>query len=198
MTMAAARPPDFDRPRAARRSDVFTRDRVVGVPWNRALQPIFDAKCVRCHEGTPGPANKSLTLTDEVGNVQTVVFDLRGGVSSGGEISVGGEMISGYSASHLSLLGPMTLDRDSGVTVTGDLRSAVEPGAARRSMLFQRLNPPQLYGSLRKRLYPGRPVHPVDVGGEELTLDEYALLILMADMGGQFYSRENAPGQSGY
>jgi hypothetical protein len=30
--------------------------------------------------------------------------------------------------------------------------------------------------------------------GFTLTADEYALLIRMADFGGQFYSRENAPG----
>lgn len=37
-------------------------------------------------------------------------------------IGLGGEMISGYSASHLSLLGPAALDlRERGITVTGEL-----------------------------------------------------------------------------
>jgi hypothetical protein len=36
-------------------------------------------------------------------------------------------------------------------------------------------------------------VHPFDVNGVELTEDEYYLLILATDAGGQFYSRENAP-----
>jgi hypothetical protein len=40
------------------------------------------------------------------------------------------------------------------------------------------------------------PPHPADVGGTALTPDEYRLLIEMADNGGQFYSRENAPGQN--
>ena len=31
------------------------------------------------------------------------------------------------------------------------------------------------------------------IGGTELTADEYYLLILSTDAGGQFYSRENAP-----
>ena len=37
------------------------------------------------------------------------------------------------------------------------------------------------------------PAHAAAVG-QELTADEYYLLVLMADLGGQFYSRENAPG----
>ena len=40
--------------------------------------------------------------------------------------------------------------------------------------------------------FPGTP-HPVDVGGTELTPDEYYLLSLNIDMGGQFFSRENLP-----
>jgi hypothetical protein len=34
----------------------------------------------------------------------------------------------------------------------------------------------------------------VDVGGTELTPDEYYLLILNIDMGGQFFFRENKDG----
>jgi hypothetical protein len=197
ITMAmATRPPSFDRPRAERRSNDFSMGRVVGVPWDKALQPIFDAKCVSCHEGTAGAANKSLTFTDEMNNKQTFVFDLRGGPTS---LNIGGEMISGYSASHLSLLGPMMGElAEEGITVTGDLLPQIEPGNARGSRLFQKLNPPEILGDGVTRLRPGMPVHPVDVGGQELTRDELYLLILMADAGGQFYSRENAPGGSGY
>jgi hypothetical protein len=43
------------------------------------------------------------------------------------------------------------------------------------------------------RFKPGAPVHPQDVGGQALTNEEYYLLILSTDAGGQFYSRENAP-----
>jgi len=43
------------------------------------------------------------------------------------------------------------------------------------------------------RYRQGAPVHPVDVGGSELSPDEYYLLILATDAGAQFYARENAP-----
>lgn len=190
-------PMNFDAPRVARRSTTFTRDQVVGVPWDQALQPIFDAHCVECHDGTPGPANRTITFTDETGASQSFTFDLRGHEVSYG---VGEAMVSGYSASHLSLLGPMMMElEEAGITVSGDLPIYVRPGAARESLLFEVLNPPQLYPydpSVRR--YPGKVPHLVAKGRPDLSADEYYLLILMADMGGQFYSRENAPGASGY
>jgi hypothetical protein len=109
----------------------------------------------------------------------------------------GDELLSGYSASHLSLLGPMMRDlQEAGLEIEGDVPIYVEPESARESVLIQKINPPQLYPEVDTsvRAFPDQPVHPVDVGGEELTPEEYHLLILMADAGGQFYSRENAPG----
>jgi hypothetical protein len=85
------------------------------------------------------------------------------------------------------------------VTITvlggGEIKEYVQPASARDSVLIQKLNPPQLYPTVNTsvRFNPDAPVHPVDVGGTELTPDEYYILILMADMGGQFYSRENTP-----
>jgi hypothetical protein len=200
----AAGPSLFDRPRADRRSDVFTRGSVVGVPWDDALQPIFDATtrngrattaCSTCHNGVAGPGNKSLTFTDpETGMTQTFVFNLGGETVSYG---VGDVMLSGYSASHLSLLGPMMGElAEEGIEVTGDLPVYVIPNQARNSLLFQKLNPFQLYPTDETtRFVPGGPIHPADVGAEPLTEDEYYLLILMTDSGGQFYSRENAPNE---
>jgi hypothetical protein len=82
-----------------------------------------------------------------------------------------------------------------GITVTGDMPNYVNPGDAAHSLLFSKMNPPQLYPYDPSVLFePGMPVHPADVGGQALTEDEYYLLVLMADMGGQYFSRENAPG----
>jgi hypothetical protein len=191
----AAGPLMTDRPRADRRSTTYTQAGVVGVPWDLALQPIFDAKCISCHDGDPSkPGNKSLTITDPTtGMSQTITFDLRGQTVSYG---VGTTMLSGYSASHLSLMGPMmTKLTEAGLTVSGNMPVYVNPADAKGSLLFQKLNPPQLYPvDTSVRFMAGAPIHPADVGGQELTPDEYYLLILMADQGGQFYSRENAPG----
>ncbi len=196
----ASTPASFDKPRALRRSDQWTQpDKVVGVPWDKALQPIFDAKCVSCHDGTPGAANKSITFTyDATGESQTFTFNLKGDTVS---IAIGGEMISAYTASHLSLLGPMTLELDKkGITVTGAMPIYVQPKDARNSILIQKINPPAVYPTYNEgdRFMSGQTPHPVDVGGQALTRDEYRLLVLMADFGGQFYSRENDPGASGY
>ncbi len=199
-----AGPAKLDRARNLRFSTTYTRDKVVGVPWEddasrpgrTALQTIFTNKCAGCHNGVAGPGNRSLTLTDATtGLSQTIVFDLRGGPVTYG---IGEVMLSGYSRSHLSLLGPMMSKLDEAglqITVTGDMPIYVEPGSARKSLLFEKLNPPQLYPVVdtNVRFKPGAPVHPADVGGTELTPDEYYLLILSTDAGGQYYSRENAP-----
>jgi hypothetical protein len=183
-----------ETPRASRVSSSYTRDGEVGIPWDTALQPIFDAHCTGCHNGTAGAANPSWTIMDPLtGASFTWTFDLRGGAANYG---VGAEMFSGYSASHLSLMGPMMRDlEEAGLVISGDLTIYVEPGNARESKLIQKLNPPQQFPNqdLNVRAFPGVAAHAADVG-QELTPDEYYLLVTMADNGGQFYSRENAPG----
>jgi hypothetical protein len=195
----ASTPVSFDKPRALRQSADFSYNKAVGVPWDKALQKIFDAKCISCHDGTPGAANKSITFTyDATGESQTFTFNLKGDAAA---INIGGEMISAYSASHLSLLGPMTLELDKkGITVTGDMPIYVQPKDARNSILIQKINPPAVYPTYNEadRFMSGQTPHPVDVGGQALTRDEYRLLVLMADFGGQFYSRENNPGAQAY
>lgn len=192
----AAGPVDLmsDVPRTDRMSDDFSRDEVVGVPWDEALQPIFDENCVSCHDGSDSEANPSWTIVDpDSGESQTITFDLRG---HDFDIEVGEALLSAYTASHLSLLGPMIEDlEDAGLEVEGDVPNYVQPTEARDSELIRVLNPPVLYPEPdpSERAFDG-PVHPADVGGDELTPEEYHLLILMADAGGQFYSRENIAG----
>ena len=180
--------------RFERKSTDYTMDNVVGVPWDQALQPIFDAKCVSCHDGDASkPGNESFTITDpETGESMTWTFNL-----SGEEVTYGiGElMLSGYSASHLSIMGPMMTElEEEGLVIEGDVPIYVEPTNARESKLIQVLNPPKLYPSVDTavRAFDG-PSH-AEAQGFTLTPDEYHLFILMADAGGQFYSRENAPG----
>ena len=200
VTQAIARGPVHlrsENTRAQRVSNSFTIANTIGVPWDQALQGVFDRKCVSCHEGTPGLANPSWTLTDPVTNeFFTWTFDLRGGEAIYG---VGELMFSGYSRSHLSLMGPSMRDlEDTDLVLTGSTKVYVEPGRARASELIKKLNPPQAFPvDATKRAFPiaDFPAHAAAVG-HELTADEYYLLILMADNGGQFYSRENAPGRN--
>ncbi|HKE18294.1 MAG TPA: hypothetical protein VKB80_25625 [Kofleriaceae bacterium] len=180
------------------RFDRVTTDQAtpVGIPWDTALQPIFDAKCAMggCHDGTPGAANKSFTITDpETNQSQSFTFDLRGGAV---DFQFGETMLSGYSRSHLSLLGPAMLELEEfDLVVTGDMPTYVVPEDARGSLLIQELNPPRLYPDVdsEDRAFGGVQGHSEDMGFP-LTPDEFRLLIEMVDNGGQFYSRENAPG----
>lgn len=195
LTQAMGRGPTHLReatPRADRVSAGYTKAGTVGIPWDRALQPIFDAKCVSCHNGTPGPANPSWTISDPMtGATFTWTFDLRGGPATYG---VGDEMLSGYSASHLSIIGPSMRDLErADLVVVGDLKTYVEPGNAKGSELLKKLNPPQQFPTvdMASRAFAGG-AHARDLG-VELTPDEYYLLVMMADNGGQFYARENAP-----
>lgn len=176
---------------------------IVGVPWDQALQPLFDAKCVGCHDGSASAANPSWTITDpDTGDSFTWTFNLTGGAADYG---LGDVILSGYSASHLSLMGPDIAElEDAGLTVTGDLTVYIEPTRARDSKLIQVLNPPQLFAydeatssvveayDESVRAFDGA-VHGQEQGFT-LTPAEYYLLILAADNGGQFYSRENAAG----
>jgi hypothetical protein len=181
---------------------------VRGVPWDLAIQPILDRKCATCHDGdATKPYNPSYTVTDMTsGTYQKFVFDLRGQKVN---VMVGEKMTGDYTASYLSLMGLGELLGEDVVSITGTPPNYVVPGAAESSALMMLLNPPQRYPvdkSVRAfqttpwsmtvggtpMMFPGTP-HPADVGGTELTPDEYYLLILDIDMGGQFYFRENLP-----
>ena len=115
-----------------------------------------------------------------------------------GRVRAGEAIMTGYSASHLSLLGPMMSDlEEAGLVIVGEMPIYVQPANARGSLLIQKLNPPRQYPNVdmndgvfgdRSTVIP----HDVEVGFP-LTADEYLTLVRMADFGGQFYSRENAP-----
>lgn len=187
-------PVNLDTARPTRLSTTYTYGNVRGVPWDKALQPIFDAKCIACHDGDAAkPGNPSFTVTDMTsGTSQTFVFDLRGQKLP---VTVGEMMTGDFTASYLSLMGLGEILGDDVVTISGGMEfDFAVPSDAARSKVIQKLNPPQRFPAVDTavRRFNGA-VHPVDVGGTELTPDEYYLLSLSIDMGGQFYSRENRP-----
>ncbi len=182
--------------RSLRVSASYTRDTTVGVPWDQALQQVFDAKCVSCHNGVAGAANPSWSITDPMtGETFDWTFNLSGDAV---DWAIGGEMMSGYSASHLSLMGPDMMElEEAGLVVTGELTIYIEPSKARDSILIQKLNPVQQFPTqdMNNRAFDTSEFVPhAQAMGVELTADEYYLMVLAADNGGQFYSRENAPG----
>jgi hypothetical protein len=186
---------NLDVPRVQRVSTNYTYGNVRGVPWDLAIQPVLDAKCVSCHNGDASKSyNPSYTVTDMTsGTMQTFVFDLRGTKVN---VTVGERMTSNFTASYLSLMGLGEILGDDVVSITGTPPNYVQAASAETSSLITLLNPPQRFPAVDTsvRLVPGAMPHPLDVpggNGVELTPDEYYILGLNIDMGGQFFFREN-------
>ena len=211
--LASGKPPDLMSAvaRADRKSVDFSRDKVVGMPWDKAFQAVLDKyNCKSCHDGDSSKAgNRVLTLTDAMGNHQTITFNLSGDKAN---YVVGAEMISAYTNSHLSLLGVMTLELEKkGIMTTGDLPVYVQPEDAHGSLLFKKLNPKEVFvkagatpkyfcetndcsSTLAGWVTPGaKTQHPGPIAD-----DDMYLLLLTADMGGQFFSRENSDEAGSY
>jgi len=187
-------------PRAQRMNDTqFGRDQIMGVAWDKALQPMFTAKCVSCH----GPDNVAgipgYTITDPVtGQSVTWTFDLSARLVT---MNIGGVDLGEWPASYISMAGPdMEAIGESDLVVAGNFKVYLNAQDARGSLGILKLNPPVQFPtqSLATRFVPGTQPHMAAVGGTELTADEYYALILAADLGVNFYARENNPGLSQY
>ena len=191
-------PVNLDTPRATRVSTDYSYDRIRGVPWDLAIQPIFDEKCADCHDGSNRPGNPTYTVVDMTTNtMQTFTFDLRGQKMM---ITVGERMTGDFTASYISLVGLEMEFGENQVMVIGNPKQYVEAGAAASSELIKKLNPPQRFPLDENiRLMPGVMPHPLETAMtrpsgkplEALTPDEYYRLILNIDMGAQFFFREN-------
>ena len=114
--------------RPDRASTTYTYDSVVGVPWDKALQPIFDAHCVDCHDGTAGAANPSYTITDMTDMTTFMfTFNLKGTPTT---INAGDQVYT-YNASYISMLGPAMAFMEKNIMVTGDAASSTSSPAPR-------------------------------------------------------------------
>jgi hypothetical protein len=181
-----------------------------GVPWDKAIQPILDAQCVSCH----GPDNKagvgSYTVTDMTTMTdQTFNFDLSAGKLN---VTVGERMTGDFTTSYISIMGLGEILGDDAVMITSNGTSImgqpfpvsyVAPAAAARSNLMKMLNPPQRFPAvdMNTRAFTADNLSSDEQAWTQafatahasvkLTADEYYLLILNIDMGGQFFFREN-------
>jgi hypothetical protein len=199
--------------------DLAGTDRITGVPWDLGVQQVFDdAGCASCHDGTPGPANPSISIADTgegaTGEPTIWTFDL------GGErIDIEyGLMAGNFTKSHISMLLVDGLMMEEGVEIemvdpAQPYQSYMVSQSARDSVLVQYVQPTRLYpdadpndfafagtskwdGSAYENQHPNADTPGFDADQHRaLTPEEKYLLILAADMGGQFYSLENAPGQ---
>jgi len=187
-------------PRTNRLSTTYTRDGIMGVPWDLAVQQIFDSRpgvaanqqCVFCHNGTMSAANPTYTLTAPGGQSMTWTFDLSARQVT---LAVGTEMTQSFSASYLSMVGPdMEAIQMAKVMISGNFNIYMLPENAAGSIGIQLLNPVQQYPTQDATKHAfATPTHASVEGFPELTPDEYYTLTLAADMGANYYSRENNP-----
>jgi hypothetical protein len=178
-------------------------DRLVGMAWNKAIQPVFDAKCVSCHDGTPSAANPTYQIVDPMTGtaVATFTFDLTNKPVS---INYGMGDVQEYPASYISMAGPdMEAIEMGNLMVTGTLPckttagtptlACMEPQNSRDSYVIRLLNPTKLFPTpSTERAFQTTP-HSAAAGFTELTSTEFYKLILAADMGVNYYARENNP-----
>jgi len=174
-------------------------DQIVGVAWDKAVQPIFDSKCVSCHNGVPGPANPTYTITDPTGVVAPITwtFNLS---STPVTMDYGMGMVDSFTASYFTMAGPdMEAIEKNNLMITGDFAVYMNPEDSRDSIVMQKVNPTQLFPTVDQtvRAFTTSP-HSVEEGYTELTPTEFYKLILAADMGANFYSRENNPHSNAY
>jgi hypothetical protein len=179
-----------------------TPDQIVGVAWDKQVQPIFDAKCVSCHNGTPGPANPSYTITNPTtGAATTWTFNLSSTLVTE---DYGNGMVETFSASYFSMVGPdMEAITRGGLVISGNFAVYLNPQDAHGSTAIQMLNPSVLYptacdasvaGNTCQRAFATAPHSTVGyTDGKELTPTQFYTLILAADMGANYFARENNP-----
>ncbi|MGE0872017.1 MAG: hypothetical protein AB7P03_25890 [Kofleriaceae bacterium] len=185
-------------PRAQRlQKTELTRDKLMGIAWDTMLQPIFDAKCVSCHDDNNTAGVLPYTITDPMTGAEiTWTFNLSGGPLPAEFAEVGGE--SAFTKSYFSMAGPdMEALEEGDLMVTGNFKVYLEPENARDSYAIKLLNPlRQFPAQTAERAFTTTP--HMDGRGPDLTADEFYMLILATDMGVNFYSRENNPGLDVY
>jgi hypothetical protein len=173
-------------------------DKLVGMAWDKAVQPMFDGRCTGCHNGTPGPANPSYQVVDPATGaiVFKFTFDL---TSTPVTIPSTDEGPQTYPASYVSIAGlDMEAIQRLQLMITGDTAAAggyAEPMNSRGSMIIQKLNPMQVYPAPTTQRAFNTTAHSVDAGGTgypELTQAEFLRLILAIDNGLNYYARENS------
>jgi hypothetical protein len=190
-------------------SQVAIADRVE-LPWHGAvdgsatLQALFDAKCVSCHDGGANDpfAGRSYMVTvppeegaGEQGEMaQPLVYEVPYLLlTSTAMTSYYEDEPVSYPASYLTLLYPSAMMGE--VQIEGDVPDPpwVIPGSARESRLIQKINATPADERAGSEWAWPTPAHPEDVG-VELTPEERLMLIRMADLGAQYYSRRNVEG----
>ncbi len=190
-------------------------EKLVGMGWGDAdpttggtgsIQQVFTDNCVSCHDKNNTAGIPGYTISDAMGNVVAQwTFNLSPDpvTINYGPATDDGPAMQTYSASYFTMAGPdMEAIEMNNLVITGNFKVYMNPEDAHGSLLMQKINPTQLFPTpdANVRAYPGTTPHS-SVGytsGRELTATEFYKLILAADMGVNYYARENNPHSSDY
>ena len=172
---------------------------IVGVGWTTQVQPILTANCVTgCHDANNSAGVKGYTITDpKTGTSVSWALNLTGDpLPAGMAIATGG---GSYSASYISMAGlDMEAVEKGHLMISGNYNAYLNPEDARGSIAIKLLNPKQLFPApSATRAFPGT-AHLIAKGKPDLSAQDFYTLILAADMGVNFYARENNPHSAGY
>ncbi len=207
ITQAAAIGPTkamSDVPRAQRMSTdaelaspTTAPDRLVGMAWNKALQPMFDSKCVTCHGDDNIAGIAPYVITDAMGNeVARWTFNL-----TGKDVTIDygmGEMQT-YSASYFTMAGPdMEAIEMGNLMISGNFKVYMNPQDSRGSEVIKMVNPTQLFPTPNTGVRAFSTTPHSTGKYTELTPTEFYKLILAADMGVNYFARENNPHSGSY
>ncbi len=173
------------------------------IPWDKNdlgkpfIQQILDAKCTKCHDGGANDpdAGKTyqLTRTDPVtGEVTTYTIPYLKLTSDPVTVYYD-RAVHTWPVSYVSLFYPSAMMMDMGTEkITGTVPPMwMVPANARGSAMIQKINVRAADGTTAW----ASTLHDEDQSSA-LTSDERKALILAADLGGQFYARQNTEFQA--
>jgi hypothetical protein len=172
---------------------------VVGVAWDKHVQPIFTQSCVTgCHDANNTAGIPGYQIQDAMGKViADVHLDLSGTpIPAALAVAAGG---GAFTTSYFSVFGPdaEAIERNNLKIVPPNATvQYLKPLDAAHSIMIQKLNPTQLFPTpSATRAFPvgTNPPHLTALGKTDLNSLQFYVLILSADMGGQFFARENNP-----
>jgi Hydrazine synthase alpha subunit middle domain len=167
---------------------------IVGVGWNTQVQPILSANCVTgCHDANNSANVPGYTITDpKTGTMVNVTLDLTdAALPASLAVAAGG---GAYSRSYFSMAGPdMEAIEKGDLMISGTFKVYMKPQDSRGSIAIQKLNPTRLFPApTGQRAFAGSG-HLVEKGRTDLSSRDHYMLILAADMGVNYYARENNP-----
>ncbi len=165
----------------------------IGSTTARNIQDLFDDKCVSCHDGGPSDPFRDRTYTvafesqdgEMLGEVEMPYLRLTSEPAPIYQM----DSAERYPMSYTTLMLAAGMMGESRGDVMGDAPPVfIYPGAARQSLLVRKLNV-NAEDDPNEWAWSDMP-HPEDVG-VTLTREERMMLVRMADLGAQFWSRRN-------